>query len=95
MANKLDNLRDWIITLGCLSSSVTSAEECGAKVEMYSQFLMMEFQPEDFCMKSLIYVAKKCRFFPSYGEICEHLHAWKDEYPDPNGPRRIPSTGMY
>ena len=93
MANKIDNLRDWIITLGCLSSAVISADEAEAKVEAYSQFLMMDFVPEDFCMNSLKYVAKRCRFFPSYGEICEHLQAWKEEYPDPNGARRPRITG--
>ena len=76
-----DVARDWLKALGALTAGTMSAAEARAKIGAYQVF-MDQWPAWALTPKSLEYVARQCKFFPAYAELCEHLGAWcKDNRP--------------
>jgi hypothetical protein len=72
-------VRDWLKGLGLLTAGNASAKDCQAKASAYGPMLAREFRPEAFTPASLAAVARACKFFPSFGEICNALAAWWED----------------
>lgn len=89
----------FLVRLGTLSAGNMSAADVRSKLEAYVPMLRQEFSAEVFCPDSLAYVAGQCKFFPAYGELCDHLRSWwRDNkpfvpaLPAPAPEPRIPPT---
>ena len=65
----------WLILLGVLASVSQSEEEIEARNATLIPFLD-RFPDQAFTMGSLEFVARHCRFFPTYAELVEHLGSW-------------------
>lgn len=59
----------------CASGNISLADT-RLKMEAYSKHLPRDFAPWAFSDTSLRHVASSCKFFPTYGELCEHLREW-------------------
>lgn len=69
----------WLQALGTLTAGSMPVAEAQAKLGAYIPMLAQRFPDQAFTARSLEDVASKCKFFPSYAEICEHLGAWWKE----------------
>ena len=67
---------EWLAALGALTATNMPIAEGRARVAAYRAALASEFDPGAFCAASLRAVARGCKFFPSFGEVCEALSAW-------------------
>lgn len=73
----------WLRALGGLCAGSMPAEEVAGKVNAYAAMLVTRFPIEAFNPTSLEEVAAKCKFFPAYGELTEHLGTyWRDNRPN-------------
>lgn len=81
MANTSPKIvRDWLKALGSLSAGSLPGAEVDAKLGTYAPLLVQDFPPSAFCPASLAAVARQCKFFPSYAEICDLLSPWWRAY---------------
>lgn len=65
---------DWLAELGKLVAPGNAAvREASGN---YLPLLMAEFDSRDFNSGSRTFVARHCKFWPSYGELCELLAKW-------------------
>lgn len=79
-----EQVRNWCISLGVLTATNMSRQEAELKLAGYVPFLANEFPAPVFCQASLSYVARRCPYFPSYGQLCDHLRDWwRDNRPLP------------
>ncbi|HTO99800.1 MAG TPA: hypothetical protein VMJ64_00375, partial [Anaerolineales bacterium] len=78
-----DRARRWLASLGTLCAGAMPLEEAQARVAAFASMLCEQYGGEAFTQASLQTVARGCRFFPSYGELCEALSAWLKENPPP------------
>jgi len=69
-------VRDWLKALGTLVAGSLPPNEVRAKLALLAPMLADEFPVAAFCPVSLAAVARQCKFFPSYAEICEVLSPW-------------------
>src|SRR4051812_36178542 len=69
-------VRDWLAMLGRLVAGSMSADEIGIRLDAYTPELMERYDSRDFDRTSREFVARQCKFFPSYGELCEALDKW-------------------
>jgi hypothetical protein len=69
-------VRDWLKALGSLTAGSLPAAEADRKLGAYAPLLAADYPATAFCPGSLAAVARQCRFFPAYAELCEHLDAW-------------------
>jgi hypothetical protein len=74
----------WLNDLAIVVAGSAPLADLKAKVAGMSGLLAEDYPPEAFSRASLAHVARQCKFFPSYGELTEHLSAWwKDHRPEP------------
>jgi len=71
-----DTVRMWLFALGALCAGSVSEKEANARVNTYAPMLSRQFDQWAFCQRSLEAVARQCKFWPAYGELCEALSAW-------------------
>ena len=71
-----DPIEEWHVTLGVLTAGRISQADAEMKLRAYIPLLRDRYPPAAFCQASLEHVAARCRFFPAYGEIVEHLGEW-------------------
>lgn len=72
----------WLRSLGVLCAGTMTADEARTRCAAYSGMIAAEFPVAAFTLKSLEAVARECRFFPSYGELVDHLGKfWRDHKP--------------
>lgn len=72
-------IRKWLVALGTLTASNSPQDELRKRVDGMAALLSREYDEWAFCTDSFAHVAKACRFFPTYAELCEHLTAWAKE----------------
>ena len=81
---------DWLSTLGRLVAANMPAEEASTRLRAYTPELLARYDSRDFNQVSREFVARHCKFFPSYGELCELLDKWPKpaERPLPKWPQQ-------
>ena len=78
------NAYDWLRHLGCMvATAKISLENAYSRLTVMSPMLEQEFGKRVFCTSSLSYTARRCRFFPTFSELCEHLADWQKENQPP------------
>lgn len=87
---------DWLLALAPLVAATMPANEARERVKAYVPELVARFDSRDFDASSREFVARNCRFFPSYGELCELLDKWPRpaEKPQHTGPEAADLTAM-
>lgn len=70
---------EWLATLGPLVSGNANRAENEARLRAFIPLLVEEFPAEVFTPKSLTFVARRCKWFPTFGEVCAHLSDWHRE----------------
>ena len=73
---KPEAIADWLMALGVLTADTGSRAEAEMKLAAYVPLLAERFPAGAFTPASLEHVASKCRFFPAYADVVEHLGAW-------------------
>lgn len=68
--------RDWLKGLGSLTAGTIAPKEADARLAAYATLIVKEFPIAAFSGQSLAAVARQCKFFPSYGELCGYLSEW-------------------
>lgn len=81
----------WLNDLATLVAGATPISDLKAKVAGMSAMLGDDYPPEAFSRASLNHVARQVRFFPSYGELTEHLSAWWQAHRPPSRALPAPS----
>lgn len=71
--------REWLESLGILCAGNMTVEDAKMRCTAYASMAIDEFPASAFNQKSLGAIARKCKFFPSWGELSEHLSAWCKE----------------
>lgn len=81
MPSSTDAIRDWLKALGALVAAAFSQAEAQARLDAFVPLLAEEYPNANryFSRHSLRYVAAKCLYFPTFGELCAHLNAWSKE----------------
>lgn len=80
----LQHIRDWLKALGSLCAGAASPSDASSKIAAYAPLLAADYPQAAFGPASLAAIARQCKFFPSYAELCEHLSAWwKENRPKP------------
>lgn len=69
-------VRDWLVMLGRLVAGSMAADEVAVRLDAYTPELLERYDSRDFNQVSREFVARQCKFFPSYGELCEALDRW-------------------
>jgi hypothetical protein len=90
----------FLARLGMLCPSNMSEDEALSRIEEYTPLLCREYSDDLFRSEDcMAYVAKRCKFFPGYGELCGHLADWIRDFqpirlalPAPPIERRVPAT---
>lgn len=67
---------DWLLALAPLVAASMPAADARERVKAYVPNLVDRFDSRDFNGSSREFVARNCRFFPSYGELCQLLDKW-------------------
>lgn len=73
---KPGDVRNWLKSLGALCAGNLPQAEIEARVSAYAPLLAAEFDAGCFTVSSLAAVARQCKFFPTFGEVCTALAAW-------------------
>ena len=79
MQNATETIRRWLQSLGTLCATTLSVQDAQDKLRAYAPMLQREFNAAFFTADSLAFVARQTKYFPSYGELCEALSAWRRE----------------
>lgn len=74
MATEFPHVRQWLQSLGVLVATAMTLAEAKERLATFAPLLNAEFDRRFFNERSLAFVAKRCKFFPTFSEICEHLH---------------------
>jgi len=85
LSSEEKNAFKWLVKLGVLSAARMSAEEAQTKIEVFAPLLASRFSSSMLTDHSLGFVAAQCKFFPTYGELCQLLYDYQRE----NAPPRI------
>lgn len=72
----------WLSALGSMTAGSMSKAEADAKMNAYIPF-MAQWPDWVFNPRSLEFVARECKFFPSYAEVSAHLATWLRENRSP------------
>jgi len=84
MAQADAHTRDWLKALGALIAPSMTQQEFAGRINVLAAALAREFPPGAFCPASLAHVARQCKFFPNFAELCEYLSPWwKEHRPKP------------
>jgi hypothetical protein len=73
-------IRDWLKALGVLAVGSMTPQEFKARIDAMTTLLAAEFAPGAFTPASLAVVARGCRHFPTYAELCDVLAPWWREH---------------
>ena len=74
----------WLSDLGKLTAGAAPLSDAKAKIASMAAALAEEFPPSAFSRASLVFVARQCKFFPTFGEVCDALGPWwKQHRPTP------------
>ena len=84
-------IRDWLKALAALVAASMSGEEISARIGALTPHLAAEFPRDAFCRASLTAVARQCRFFPNFAELCEALTAWVKQHRESRRLLALPS----
>ena len=76
MKKPTNPIRDWLLAVFALSANNMTREEIEARLATYVPMLEHEFPPAAYSRDSLAFVARQCKFAPSFAEVCEHLGEW-------------------
>lgn len=79
MQTATETIRRWLQSLGTLCATTLSVQDAQDKLRAYAPMLQREFNAAFFTADSLAFVARQTKYFPSYGEMCEALAAWRRE----------------
>lgn len=71
-----DPVRKWLSALGTLCAVNAPEAEATRRVDAYATLLAAEYEPWAFTRRSLEAIARQCKFWPAYGELCEALSTW-------------------
>ncbi|HEY2619633.1 MAG TPA: hypothetical protein VGI78_19990 [Acetobacteraceae bacterium] len=82
----------WLGDLGKLTAGAAPLADARAKIAALASALAEEFDASAFNRNSLIFVARQCKFFPSFGEAYQALTEWRQDHPLP--PRHTAITGQ-
>lgn len=63
----------WLKSLGVLVATGMSVTDAKERLSVFVPLLSREFDARFFNAATLTFVARKCKFFPTFSEICEHL----------------------
>ena len=75
----------WLNDLAVLTAGSAPLADAKARAATMAGVLADDYPTAAFCRPSLTHVASKCRFFPSYAELCEHLGGWwQGHRPEPS-----------
>jgi hypothetical protein len=85
-----DHLRlvtSWLSDLANLTAGTAPLADAKTKITAIASMLAEDFPAGAFTRQSLNVVARACKFFPSYSELCTTLGAWWIEHrPPPSQP---------
>jgi hypothetical protein len=79
--HQLQAAAKWLNDLGDLTAGSPSLSEAKTKLATMAAALAEEFDASVFNRSSLTFVARRCKFFPSFGEACEALAEWRKQHP--------------
>src|SRR5579862_9183115 len=71
----------WLSDLGNLTAGAAPLADAKAKIGAMTAALSEEFDPSTFNHQSLLFVARRCKFFPTFGEACDALSEWREQNP--------------
>ena len=74
-----DHLRlvtGWLTDLANVSAGQAPLADAKTKIAAMASLLAEEFPAGAFTRQSMMAVARACKFFPSYGELCAVLSPW-------------------
>ncbi len=83
-------ITDWLGRLGLLTAVNMPAAEARIKAQAYAPMLSREFHLSVFNADCLAFVARRCKWFPCYGELCDHLSAYRREPGNAPPPLDVP-----
>jgi hypothetical protein len=84
MAINPTNSFDWLRALGGLVATASmTVEDARERLIIMTPMLEQEFGERVFCGSSLAYAARRCKFFPTFSELCAHLGEWQKENQPP------------
>jgi len=84
MTNNLRTTSAWLTDLANLTAGRAMMDEIKPRIGAMAAALAAEFPEPAFCHASLLHVARKCKFFPSYAELVDTLGPWwKEHRPTP------------
>jgi hypothetical protein len=72
----LHNVTGWLSDLANLSAGTTPLADAKIKIASLATALVEIYPPAAFTRQSLLAVAKNCKFFPSFAELCAALTPW-------------------
>jgi hypothetical protein len=72
----LQNITGWLTDLANLTAGNVPLPDAKTKIATTATALIEDYPPAAFTRESLMHVARQCKFFPSYSELCTHLAAW-------------------
>jgi hypothetical protein len=75
----LHNVTGWLSDLANLSAGTTPLADAKVKIASLATALVEIYPPAAFTRQSLLAVAKNCKFFPSFAELCAALTPWWNE----------------
>jgi hypothetical protein len=81
--DRLHNVTSWLNDLANLTAGQAPLADSKAKVATMAAALNEEFPITAFTRQSLLVVARGCKFFPGYAEICAILSPWWLEHRPP------------
>jgi hypothetical protein len=90
-----NNHRDWLRALGALvATGGMSLADARERLVAYADLLESEFDQRFFTMATLAFVGRRCRFFPTFHELCLALSEWGRDNPIaiPNQIIRLPDN---
>jgi hypothetical protein len=74
----------WLNDLADLTAGSQPLSEAKTKLAAMTPALAEEFDASAFNRNSLLFVARRCKFFPSFSEAYEALTEWRHDHPAPS-----------
>ena len=72
----IQTVAKWLADLADLTAGTVPLPDAKTKIAALSLILAEEYPQAAFTRPSLTEVARHCKYFPSFAEICTHLTAW-------------------
>jgi hypothetical protein len=71
----------WLNDLADLTAGQQPLAEAKTKLAAMAPALAEEFDASAFNRGSLVYAARRCKFFPTFSEACDALSEWRKQHP--------------